>query len=122
MEYPILGQGTAFNKQVITREILQSIFPANTWMNFNNPHNQYLSDLLMYGIVGFSFLAFLLSYLIYRALKYHDVALFLVVLTFMLFMVNESPLERSHSQLMFTILSSILIYSQDIRCKKMEIK
>ena len=117
-----IGQGTASQSLVINKEILDSYFNSMDWIDFNNPHNQFLSDLIQFGLLGAWVLPALLVYMTYRAIKNADIALLLTIFIFVFFMTNETPLERSRSQLMFIIVSSILLYSSSVRMDNEPIK
>ena len=111
-ESPLFGFGTG-----ATKEIIQDIDFAEEvgfsravyeGKDANHPHNQYLSELLQFGIIGsiplFSFLisGFITSY------KDQNWELLNVIISVSVFMLVESPINSNKGVLPFVILVSLL--------------
>lgn len=74
-----------------------------------NAHNQYLEQLLFYGVIGLIFLIVLLFHTL-RILYTKDQPLYLVIfISFLIYMCSESILERHSGLIAFSFLTTIFL-------------
>jgi O-antigen ligase len=73
-----------------------------------NPHNQFLQDWLMNGILGLFSLISILALLFWKA---RSVPYFLAgtIVLFAFFLVTESALQRHHGLVLFALISGVLL-------------
>ena len=60
----------------------------------DNPHNQFLQITNHLGVFGLSIFLFLISYLLYKSIKYENYILFSLMVSLFIFCMFESMLER----------------------------
>lgn len=88
---PLLGYGTGAGKEIMHNEL----FEYNYSYSVNHPHNQYFSELIQFGIFGSIPLFSGLLLGLYYAVRHHNKALFALLVTIMLFMIAECPLNTN---------------------------
>jgi len=74
-----------------------------------NAHNQYLEQLLFYGILGLILLVVLLLYTFHVLISKGQPLFFLIFFCFLLYMFSESILERHSGLVLFSFLTSIFL-------------
>jgi O-antigen ligase len=90
-ERPMLGWGTGSGKELMHDEA----FEDEIGYSVNHPHNQYLSELMQFGIIGaLPLFAFLLG-CIYVGVMDNAKPLLLTVVSVMVLMMVESPINSN---------------------------
>lgn len=101
---PLLGYGTGSGKEVMHNEDFEYHFTQTV----NHPHNQYLSELIQFGLIGaIPFFLFFITGILYSVRK-TDWQLFSILLLGSIFMLVESPLNSNKGILPFIILICLL--------------
>ena len=91
-EKPLFGWGTGSMVQLLRSEQIAERAGLEQPINqFDYFHNQYLDQLVQFGLLGFLVLGFSLIYSIYFAIRNKDFLLFLLFAMYLLFMFVESP-------------------------------
>jgi O-antigen ligase len=105
-EKPLLGYGTGGEKEIIRDEHLESI-----GYSIYHPHNQYLTELLQFGMVGaLPFFIFVISAVAY-SLKRRQWDLFCIMIVFAVFMIFESPINSNKGLLPFMIAITLISFN-----------
>jgi O-antigen ligase len=101
---PYLGHGTGSAKFIMS----EPEFEQKIGWTVNHPHNQYLTELLQFGFIG-SIPLFAFFFLgIWHGLTFRDKALISIIITFMVFMITEAPVNTNKGLVPFVLLISIL--------------
>lgn len=99
-----------------SQDIINSCYSKNGFfgaeLNYN-AHNQYLQTLLEKGLLGLLFLLLLMGYLLFRGFRKKDVLLILTTITFFVFFVTESILERQLGIMLFVSFNTMLIFNNN---------
>lgn len=112
LDRPLVGYGTGSQKSIIQdvdrAETLG--IPRNTYSGkeANHPHNQFLTDLLQFGLIGTFPLVLFLTFSIHSSIKTRNWALLLTVLTAFAAMMVESPINSNKGLVPFVLLVCIL--------------
>ncbi len=110
----ILGAGTGDgHKGLATRyeEINYEVAVKNEY----NAHNQYLEQLLFYGLFGLSLLVILMFYTFYDLISKGRQLFVLIFFSFFIYMFSESILERHSGLILFSFLTSIFLASSNLK-------
>jgi hypothetical protein len=115
-EKPILGLGTGSSKSVMRDiDFVKSLgFEETSRFNdhpaITHPHNQFLNELLQFGIFGIVPLLWLVATIIQQSWKAqnYDFLLFGVVIT--LFMLIEAPFNSNKGVVPFALVTTLLAY------------
>ncbi len=115
-EKPLLGVGTGGMREVIhSPEVAEKIgyeYPQGT---LSYPHNQYLGEIMHFGIIGAIPLFALLLYLLVIAVRRNDFLMQALVVILFVFSVTEMPFESSKGINYFTFFISLLVFSRHAR-------
>ena len=74
-----------------------------------NAHNQYLEQLLFYGILGLFLLIALMYFTLHTLATNEQTLFFIIYLSFLIYMFSESILERHSGLILFSFLTSIFL-------------
>ncbi len=77
--------------------------------NEYNAHNQYLEQLLFYGLFGLILLVVLIFYTFVALFDKNQPLFFLIFLSFFVYMFSESILERHSGLVLFSFLTSVFL-------------
>ena len=72
-----------------------------------NAHNQFLENILYFGLLGFISLVAIFIFSFYKSIRLKDGLIFIITSTFFLFMLLESILERHSGIILFVFLMSL---------------
>ena len=104
----IFGAGTGDGHQGLVesyREIHYDVAVKDQY----NAHNQYLEQLLFYGVLGLMLLIVLLFYTFYVLYTKDQPLYLLIFISFFVYMFSESILERHSGLILFSFLISIFL-------------
>jgi O-antigen ligase len=110
---PIIGVGLADVKLEMKRLFEKEnsiLIPENR----KGPHNQYLEVLAGMGIIGFAMLIFILTYMLFLAIKQRNDLLLLFLTIFLFSFLVESALERQ-SGISFFVLFALFLKNGDFQ-------
>lgn len=111
-ERPILGQGAGVEKRPLAA--------VNQTKGYDIPpnyhsHNQFLSSILQYGIIGGLWLFFVFLYLFLKLVKAKNLSAFLITVVMLISMITESYLELQQGVFYFCFFISLEAYDSTIR-------
>lgn len=107
------GVGTGDYQDVLNQKYKEVHFKLGIQQKFNN-HNQYISEALKTGILGFFVFIILLVYL-FKAAIYKNQYYFIVLLLFSIGCFFESYLDRQHGVIIFSFIIPLLyVYENQI--------
>lgn len=113
-ESPWIGLGTGSSKAVMRNiDFVKSLgFVETSRYNdhpaISHPHNQYLNELLQFGIIGSIPLFLLVIWMLYASSKARQWDFFLVMVTASIFMLIEAPLNSNKGVVPFTLISCVM--------------
>lgn len=111
---PYLGHGTGSTHSIMR----EPEFEQKIGWTVNHPHNQYLTELLQFGIIGSIPLFAFFGLALWHGLTFRDKALISLVITFMVFMITEAPVNTNKGLVPFILLISLLAnYGQAVFMK-----
>ncbi|MFZ1807733.1 MAG: O-antigen ligase family protein [Cyclobacteriaceae bacterium] len=100
---PLIGYGTGS-----TKEIVKDIEMEKVGYRVNHPHNQILTDLVQFGIIGtIPLLLFILSSFKWAIIT-QNWLLLMVVLTFSILMLTESPINSNKGIVPFVVILCLI--------------
>jgi O-antigen ligase len=104
----IIGNGTGSHKNILYEEYRKNNLET-PYKEKYNAHNQYLEIFYSYGILGF--LVFLFSFLTIALsiLKSKNTVNTSIILTFLIYMMTESLLERHSGIVLFSLIIPLLL-------------
>lgn len=103
-QHPLLGHGTGAGEFVLNDPNMEKEIG---WV-VNHPHNQFLAELLEYGIIGtIPFIAFVCIGLL-NGFDHKDKALLAVMITALLFMLSEAPFNSNKGVVPLVFVTSLL--------------
>jgi O-antigen ligase len=106
-EKPLLGVGTGGMRAVT--------YPLDiTGQTFSYPHNQYLGEVMHFGLIGAIPLFATLLYLLITSLRHKNFLLLSLLLILFVFMVTEMPFDLYKSINYFIFFTSLL-YAKNFR-------
>lgn len=94
---PWLGFGTGAGKSIMRDPEFENLIGYSV----NHPHNQFLSELIQFGIIGSIPLIFFFALAIIKALTHQDVPYFVLLIIVLIFMMVEAPLNSNKGVLPF---------------------
>lgn len=109
---PWLGYGTGSTKEVIRNVEWEKIDQI-----FNHPHNQYLTELIQFGIIGSIPLMMFLITAFAFGIKTGNRELICILVLFSIFMLVESPINSNKGLVPFLVVVSLLVNNVDDRFK-----
>lgn len=109
---PWLGFGTGSTKEVIRNVEWEKIDQI-----FNHPHNQYLTELIQFGIIGSIPLMMFLITAFAFGIKTGNRELISILVLFSIFMLVESPINSNKGLVPFLVVVSLLVNNVDDRFK-----
>jgi len=112
IENKISGIGTGYHIESYLTEDEMKIFDKNHL--FINAHNQFLQTFLDHGILGLLFLASLLIYSFYFAIKTKNYLLLMLMIAIFVNIFFESMFERGHGIFTFTLFYSLFVVKNNI--------
>jgi O-antigen ligase len=111
-ERPFLGYGTGSQKEIVQniRIAEQLGFKKEDYPGplVNHPHNQFLTELLQFGLLGSLPLLLFFGFSFAYAIKNNSPALFVTLLTVACYMMIESPINSNKGLVPFVVLICIL--------------
>ncbi|MFY0603972.1 MAG: O-antigen ligase family protein [Flavobacteriaceae bacterium] len=119
-EHIVFGVGTGDYKDELNKQYREVEFKKGMVYGYNT-HSQYIEEFIKFGIIGGVYFVFFIGYVLYSAYRKKNILLFLMSLTFALFLVIESVLVRQHGVVFFCFFIPILyIYHQHFEQLKKE--
>ncbi|HEY0740050.1 MAG TPA: O-antigen ligase family protein [Chryseosolibacter sp.] len=101
LEKPFFGYGTASGKELMR----DPAFEEQIGYTVNHPHNQFLSELLQFGVLGSIPFFLFIAALFKQSLHQRNTALLALMISCVLLMLTESPLASNKGSMpMFTAL------------------
>lgn len=118
-EKPLLGFGTGSNKKIIQDiEVAEKLGFQETMYygaSVNHPHNQYLTELIQFGILGsLPFFAFLIQSF-RESIRDRSAARVVLLIIFSLFMLVEAPLNSNKGLIPFAFVFCLLSFAESPR-------
>jgi O-antigen ligase len=115
-EAPFLGYGTG-SQQLIMHDIEAAErlgFSKETYEGqfVNHPHNQFLTELIQFGIIGSIPLFIFLITIVRASIRDNNWALLNIMIAMLLFMCTESPINSNKGIVPFMVLISLLANRQ----------
>lgn len=108
---PLFGYGTGAQKEYFKKFNRNDLQPP---LEVNHPHNQYLTELLQFGIIGSSpFFLFLVTGF-YYAFKKRFWSLLCVISTSSIFMLIESPINSNKGGLPLILIIALLVINPKV--------
>lgn len=108
-EKPIIGYGTGDEKNELSRVYQQRGYEIGRV----NAHNQYLSLLIQYGMMGLVLLIVLFVYLIRKSILQKNEKIFLIVVIMIISMITESYLELQQGVFYFCTFVTLFVYQKE---------
>ena len=112
----IFGYGTGSEKQVLS-EMFQSKGMVHSYKKQYDSHNQYLSILVEFGFIGFSFFVFYLISNLYFAIKHNNIEFVSILLILITVSLVENVLSRNNGITFFTFFSTLYLF-KSLKLKK----
>jgi O-antigen ligase len=107
-EEPLLGAGTGGMKAIInTPEITEII-----GQSLSHPHNQYLGEIMHFGIIGAIPLFATLLYLLVIAIRHKNFLLLSLMTILFIFMITEMPFDIHKGINYFLFFTSLLLFQK----------
>ncbi|WP_417238538.1 O-antigen ligase family protein [Bizionia sp.] len=108
------GTGTGDYQDVLNNSYQEVYFKLGIKEKFNN-HNQYISEALKTGILGFSIFIILL-YCLFKSVNLKNQYYFIILLFFTIGCFFESYLDRQHGVIIFSFMIPLFyVYENQIR-------
>lgn len=100
---PVIGYGIGDYRD----ELLKSYKNSSPFLFSNkyNAHNQYLSFFVSVGFIGFSLFILFILYNIFKALKFKNQELLLILVFYCFVMTTENILEREDGVIFFSFFT-----------------
>jgi O-antigen ligase len=114
-EKPILGWGTRYVSPLIRSEDTKELLGIETPYSFNQFHNQYLENMVQFGIPGILILLLLFGWMLYLSIRYKDYLLLSLLTIYVLFFWTESALFTFKGIVPFTFWLCFLVATQKQR-------
>jgi O-antigen ligase len=102
------GAGTGDVEKTLNKSYKKLNIKTATKRNLNT-HNQFLQSWIALGLPGFLFLLSILLYPLITAYNRHDIYMAGIILSWGIFMLTESCLERQYGIILFTLLYLVLM-------------
>lgn len=113
-ERPWFGLGTGSSKAVM-RDIdyVKSLGFKDTWQYndhpaISHPHNQFINEMLQFGVLGSVPLFLLVIFSLFRSTKANQWDFFLFMIVAAVFMLVEAPLNSNKGIVPFTIIATLM--------------
>ncbi|MDR2448735.1 MAG: O-antigen ligase family protein [Prevotellaceae bacterium] len=107
-EEPLLGVGTGGMKAIIDTPEMTEI----TGMAHSYPHNQYLGEVMHFGITGAIPLFATLIYLLIMAIRHKNFLLLSLMIILFVFMITEMPFDLYRGIDYFLFFTSLLLFQR----------
>jgi O-antigen ligase len=104
-EEPLLGVGTGGMRAIIYTPEMTEI----TGLTLSYPHNQYLGEVMHFGIIGAIPLFATLIYLLIMAIRHKNFLLLSLMIILFVFMITEMPFDLYKSINYFLFFTSLLL-------------
>ncbi|MFC2116299.1 O-antigen ligase family protein [Bacteroidota bacterium] len=118
-EHPLLGVGTGDVKIAFEEYYEKMGSPLNKRWRLR-AHNQFLTFLLTYGIIGFLWIFFSLLYPVYMEGKWRDYFIWMFLMVGLLSMLNEDTLETHTGVSFFAFFYGLFLLAVDQSKKRSE--
>jgi O-antigen ligase len=120
VDRPLLGYGTGSQKAIMNDTVhardIGFVNTAALGLEVNHPHNQYLTELVQFGLIGsIPFFLFLFA-TIFNAYKDQNILFITLMIIIMAFMMVEAPIN-SNKGLIPLLLAIILLSDQESSAK-----
>jgi hypothetical protein len=120
-EKPVFGWGTGYVSPLIRSEERARNAGLEEPYALDQFHNQYLEDMVQFGIPGILLLLLLIGWILYLGLQNKDFLMLSFLIIYLLFFGTETALANSKGLVPFTFWLCILVSTQKIRLYKPEI-
>lgn len=108
--HPFLGCGTGDLPEALMHEFKKIECLQCVVAKYNNPHNQYLDALARNGILGLLALLFMLGFPIYISIKFKNIYVLLLNITFCFIMMSECILNKEKGIELFCFINSYNLF------------
>ncbi|HEX8060206.1 MAG TPA: O-antigen ligase family protein [Cyclobacteriaceae bacterium] len=108
-QHPLLGHGTGAGEFILNDPSMEK---EVGWV-VNHPHNQLLADVLEYGIIGTIPLVAFMALGLLQGFHNRDKALLAVIVTALIFMLTEAPLNSNKGLVPLVFVTSLLFNKKD---------
>ena len=108
----VLGVGAGDASYELQKEYLSEGY-SEMYYNNLNAHDQYLEILLGTGLIGLLIFAWIISYMVYIAIKRRNLIFGLFLLIVLIFFLFESILNRIAGVTFFSLFSFLLLQMED---------
>jgi len=105
----IFGYGTGSEKKALS-EMFQSKGMVHSYKKQYDSHNQYLSILVEFGFIGFSFFIFHLISNLYFAIKHNNIEFVSILLILIIVSLVENVLSRNNGITFFTFFNTLYLF------------
>jgi hypothetical protein len=106
-EKPLLGTGTGGMLSVMQSPEIATQLGYSNPQPFSYPHNQYLGEVMHFGIIGSLALFLTIAYLLFIALRRKDLLLQAALLSMLVLMFTEMPFDSNKAIHFFLLFSSL---------------
>ncbi|SFW63928.1 O-antigen ligase [Sinomicrobium oceani] len=103
-----LGKGTGDGHKGLVEEYKKAGYEIAA-KNEYNAHNQFLEQLLYFGLIGLTALSYIFFYSFRSMLLGRELTYMLILVVFLLFMMSESLLKRHSGEVLFPLLVTIFL-------------
>lgn len=107
-ESPIYGHGVGDEKNELARVYSQKRYELGRY----NAHNQYLSSMIQFGVLGLALLILLFGYLFRLSFQTKSIQIFLVALIMIISMITESYLELQQGVFYFCTFVTLFVFQK----------
>lgn len=105
---PILGHGVGDEKNELTKIYIEKGYDIGRF----NAHNQYLSSMIQFGLIGLGLLFLLFGYLFRLSKQRKNIQLFLITIIMIISMITESYLELQQGVFYFCTFVTLFVFQK----------
>lgn len=107
------GFGAGNAKQALTKAYLNNELEIAAKNNYNT-HNQYLQNLLEYGVFGTLLFLIFICYSLSCAIKIKSEVLIILIFSFLVFSITESTLKRQKGIVFLAFISAVSVRKREL--------
>ncbi len=110
--YWLTGVGPGRTLELLNQRYFFNSLHRGFWVGYFDPHNQYLSDWLSFGIIGIVGLIAVLVLQFVRALRTHNKLYLYLLIIISITFFTETLLARQQGILFYSIFTSLLFFAK----------
>jgi O-antigen ligase len=114
-EKPLFGWGTGYVLPLIQAEETTQRLGIEKPYPFGQFHNQYLEDMVQFGVPGALLLLLLVGWLFFLAVRNKDYLMFSLLVVYLLFFWTETTLANAKGVVPFAFWVCFLAATQNVR-------